>query len=64
MSTTAEHTQERLVRYQCAMCHAPVTHTEMQTGVGYCDTHWRAVHPQRVRRVIRSIRPTPARAMR
>jgi hypothetical protein len=41
---------ERVARYECAMCRAPVTMTE-KSGLGYCDAHWRVVHPQRLRRL-------------
>ena len=44
-------------RYECAMCRAPVTMTE-KDGLGYCDAHWRAVHPQRLRRLVGSLRGT------
>ena len=40
--------------YECAMCRAPVTVTE-KNGLGYCDTHWRVVHPQRLRRLLGSV---------
>jgi hypothetical protein len=37
--------------YECAMCRAPVTMTE-KNGLGYCNNHWRVVHPQRLRRIL------------
>jgi hypothetical protein len=48
MGSTAETADRQSARYVCAMCPAAVTMTE-KSGTGYCDTHWRAVHPQRVR---------------
>lgn len=49
--------------YECAMCRAPATRSE-KNGMGYCDTHWRRVHPQRVRRLVRSVRSTRSRSRR
>jgi hypothetical protein len=56
LTPTTEHQGSR---YECAMCREPVTMTE-KDGLGYCDVHWRAVHPQRLRRLIRSIHRAPA----
>lgn len=63
MGPTAETADRQSARYVCAMCCAPVTMTE-KSGTGYCDTHWRAVHPQRVRRLLRSIQSGSAPAHR
>jgi hypothetical protein len=49
--------ERRSDRYECAMCRAPVTMTE-KSGLGYCDAHWRVVHPQRLRRLLGSVRGT------
>ena len=46
--------------YQCAMCRLPVTQTD-DNDIGYCDTHWRVVHPQRIRRLIGSMQRDTAR---
>lgn len=59
MTQTAE-THERRNAYACALCQAPATMTE-KSGMGYCDVHWRAIHPHRLRRLIGSIRNTPTR---
>jgi hypothetical protein len=29
-----------------------------KSGLGYCDAHWRVVHPQRLRRLLGSVRGT------
>jgi hypothetical protein len=62
MGPTATTAERGAAMYECAMCREPVTMTE-KNGLGYCETHWRAVHPQRLRRLARSIRhasePTP-----
>lgn len=62
MAHTANAVEHESGKYECAMCRAPVTMTE-KSGLGYCETHWRRVHPQRLRRLFRLIRrtPTPAR---
>jgi hypothetical protein len=54
MSVTTETAQHRSAVYECAMCRAPATVTE-KTGLGYCEKHWRVVHPQRLRRLLTSI---------
>jgi hypothetical protein len=53
-TNTVEHRSDR---YECAMCRAPVTMTE-KSGLGYCDAHWRVIHPQRLRRLLGSVRGT------
>ncbi len=59
MGQTANTVERRDALCECAMCRAPVTMTE-KSGLGYCDTHWRALHPQRVRRLLGSVRSTHA----
>jgi hypothetical protein len=55
MSVTTDTAQHRSAVYECAMCRAPATVTE-KTGLGYCEKHWRVVHPQRLRRLLSSTR--------
>lgn len=62
MPQTAEGVDRGPV-YECAMCRAPATRSE-KNGLSYCDTHWRKVHPQRVRRLVRSVRSTRSRSRR
>lgn len=59
MGATLGTVEHRPAIYECAMCRAPVTRTE-KNGMGYCDKHWRVVHPQRLSRLLRAIRLTPA----
>lgn len=65
MGQTAHTVEHGSATYECAMCRAPVTMTETN-GLGYCEAHWRVVHPQRLRRLVRAIgrSSTPTRASR
>ena len=65
MWQTVKTVEPGSTRYECAMCHVPVTMTE-KNGLGYCDKHWRVVHPQRLRRLVGKLRraPTPPRFTR
>ena len=62
MGQTVESVDRGSAVYECAMCRAPATLTE-KSGMGYCETHWRRVHPQRLRRLVGAIRraATPAK---
>lgn len=55
MTVMTEPARHRSSVYECAMCRAPATVTE-KNGLGYCDRHWRAVHHERLRRLLSSIR--------
>ena len=61
MGQTAKTVERGSTMCECSMCRALVTVTE-KSGLGYCDTHWRVVHPQRLRRLLGSIRGTTAPA--
>jgi hypothetical protein len=37
---------------ECTFCNARVKHAD-RDGIGYCDQHWRKVHPERCRRISR-----------
>ena len=63
MSVMTEPARHRSSVYECAMCRAPATVTE-KNGLGYCDRHWRAVHHERLRRLLSSIRAQPASGSR
>jgi hypothetical protein len=61
MGKEATTVERGVALYECAMCRAPVTMTE-KNGLGYCEAHWRTVHPQRLRRLLGAIRRAPAPA--
>ena len=65
MGRTAYTVEQGSVMYECAMCRAPVMRTEKE-GLGYCEAHWRVVHPQRLRRLVRAVgrRSAPTRVSR